>query len=136
MKRTYAKLVNKYSNKTIKQTQIEESRACDAFIAHLLGWGDIHIDLGKEWVGDSPIGSKEFNCIGMCVIPKFTTIDSYILSNYILKSLKNQHFIITMTQNVVTATLSNKKGEKSTFISAPTLSLLVARTFVELKKQK
>jgi len=132
MKRTYLKLLSKHSNKTLKLHTVEANRATDAFLAHLLGWGNIELDGGKEWIGDTPnIHDKIFNCIGRCVIPKFTTENNNIISAYIMSNLKNSHITITITNNSpLTGVITTKKGD--TIINADTLELLTSKILIFL----
>lgn len=138
MKRTYTKLNNKFAAKTLKQSHIEANRASDAFIATLLGWVSVDTDLGKEWVGNTPTGTLQYNCVGNCVVPRFTTDDSHMLAEHIIKyMMKNQHITITIDNSQhLTALIAEKKSDVTIVVQAPTLGLLFARVFFELKNKK
>lgn len=135
MKRTYLKLIKNYKAGNLTQNNIKISRDCDALIASLLGWEDIELDNSKEWIGDAPLGYMHFNCLGRCVIPRFTGEHGQQLYEFMLDTIIPEDSIITYNYDADSKFHSaeliiGKIGYKT---QAKSFAESIARLLVEIK---
>ena len=147
MKKRFVKLQKLFKNGTLHGKHIEADRDSDAIIAQVLGWSDLTCDLDREWVCDIPV--KEYECLGRCVVPKFTTSgDGLKLLNH-LKTKKifkeDDRIEITYHDSVYNGVLIishtvMKKGvlpPSERYIEyAPTLPLLFCKLFIDVMVTK
>lgn len=133
MKNKFSKLQKLLKNKKLDPTHIEEHRDCDATIAILLGFTDVEQDPDKEWTADVPSSFKEFDCVGRCVVPKFTGVDGLKLYNYILKKEMFIEPVLSVTYNRKTGTYTAMLYDTEANlkeIEGTTFSLAVCRLLV------
>lgn len=135
MKNKFTKLQKLLKNKKLDTSHIEEHRDCDATIAILLGFEDVEQDTDKEWVADIPPAFKEFDCIGRCVVPRFTTTDGLKLFNFMIKSQMIPQPVVGLTfnskTNLFTASIWDY-GDKPELLAveAATCSLAICKLFI------
>ena len=140
MRRSYLKLQKNFKTDSLKPEHINVTRDCDAFIAFLLGWTDIELDTGKEWVGDAPQGYTKFNCLGRCVIPRFTSEQGLQLLEYLTDTkiiTQKQNLDIKKIKSIYHITLTQDDVELHR-VEAPTFSLGISRllSMIKIKSQE
>jgi hypothetical protein len=135
VKNKFSKLQKLLKNKKLDTSHIEEHRDCDATIAILLGFEEVEQDNDKEWVADIPAEFKDFDCLGRCVVPRFTTTDGLKLFNYMIKSKMIKQPVVGVvynsTNNKFTASVWDIKGEvESLVVDASTAALAICKLFI------
>jgi hypothetical protein len=135
MKRTYLKLLKNYTSGNLTQNSIQRSRDCDALIASLIGWDDIELDNNKEWIGDAPQGLMYFNCLGRCIIPRFTGEHGQQLFEFMLDTLIPKDADLNYQYEAETGihTLELVIGKIIHNAKAKSFSEVIARLLVEIK---
>lgn len=134
MRKKFIKLQKLIKSKALSANHIEEHRDCDAAIAELLGWKNIEMDSMKEWTADVPPLFKDFECIGRCVIPKFTTLDYYKVLSFLNTTMKEDDRIeFVINKNKITAIMVSKHNTVT--VTAPTIALAICKLLVEKEKK-